>query len=168
MMTCSIDPRSAFNRLAEQNTANAKERVIMRFTLKMAAAVIACAAGFSSTANGQSGLVRLAVPFNFHACDQTFAAGTYEFRTDAAARRVLIISTEGLGACYAPVKVEYARQHREWSRVFFHVYGTAHYLTRVQNAGASAGVELFPSPAEKEMAKGTAAVEVAVRAAYVR
>lgn len=114
---------------------------------------------FTTSAYAQ--LMRVAVPFNFHAGTEMLPAGEYILNLDQARQRITVVSLSGDRACYIPMKVTVPRTQMETGFLQFSRYGTAHFLHRVLPSGISVGAELFASRAEREVASRNTGREIA-------
>jgi hypothetical protein len=132
----------------------------MKLASKLAIASVALAALF--TASAQEHVMRLSVPFKFHAGDTVLPAGDYCVRSNHADRRVAIIAADGSNGIFLPVRSSVVPATVDRGSLVFNVYGTAAFLTAVKNPGLSDGFEIHTSRAEKEMARLKTPREVAV------
>jgi hypothetical protein len=123
----------------------------MKLVQKLAIAGIAVASLF--TAYAQNQVMRVSVPFAFHAGDRTLPAGAYDIRSDYGHNRIAIVAADGKTGCYLQVRNAVVPTKIRRGSLVFHAYGSAYFLNRVDNPGLSNGYEMYPGRAEKEMAK---------------
>jgi hypothetical protein len=140
----------------------------MTLTLKTAVAAVALAIGFGSTAYGQSGMLRVDVPFAFHACNKLLPAGTYDMTTTPGTGHVVIASLETTKACYTPAHVSYSTKTSNSTRVAFRQYGEMFFLAGLQFTGSENRVQMLPAAGESELAKTRPAREYVVAARRTR
>ncbi len=121
----------------------------MTLCLAICSAVIAVA--FMSTANAES--VRVAVPFGFKAGAATLPPGTYQVEVSPSKQQIHVAQVNGKAGCFLTIKDFAGKATTERGSLVFNRYGSTYFLTRVNPANADAGVELYMSKAEREIAK---------------
>jgi hypothetical protein len=136
----------------------------MTLTLKTTVAAVAFAIGFSSAAVGQTGMLRVDVPFTFHACNKSFPAGTYYMETNQASRHLAITTIEPVKACYTPMLVDYGSSSAKGTRVTFRQYGDLFFLKGLQYSGSVNRFHLLPAQGESELAKARTHRDLALTA----
>ena len=114
------------------------------------------------TAYAQDQVMRVSIPFAFHAGSAMLPAGDYEVRSSHAHAFVAIVAADGSAACNLPIKVRVVPTKARRGSLIFHAYGSSYFLSRVENRGLSDGFDFFTSRAEKEMARINTSREVAV------
>jgi len=121
-----------------------------------------CAAllAVASASMGQTspGDMKVDVPFSFVVSGQTLPAGHYIVKSfDDAHIRIFNSGTTGI---YVSTHAA-ARTASDGSKLVFHRYGDTYFLAAVWVAGNTTGRELYRSPAERELARHKAEVELA-------
>ena len=113
--------------------------------------VVLCAALWMSggIAVGQmkAGDIAVDVPFAFHAAGQEFAAGRYIVAAGDDFIRIFNSQTRG---AYVPTHSA-TRLESDESKLVFHRYGNAFFLSEVWTQGKTIGRQLFVSGAEREL-----------------
>jgi len=114
----------------------------------------------ASASIGQTGPgdMKVDVPFTFVVSGQTLPAGHYIVKnSDHAHIRIFSSGTTGL---YVDTHAA-ERSDADGSKLVFHRYGDTYFLAAVWITGNTTGRELFRSPAERELARHKAEVELA-------
>ena len=127
------------------------------FLIVLCAALFApIAAAFAQT---KAGDVVVDIPFAFSVANQNLPAGHYivaSAGTDLI--RIFNAQTRGL---FLPTHSG-MRSKSDGSKLVFHRYGEAYFLSSVWVTGSTFGRELFRSPAERELEAHNAEMEIAV------
>lgn len=98
------------------------------------------------------------VPFSFVVAGQTMPAGHYIVK-NAGEARIRVFSPGTTGVYVATHAAE--RSASDGSKLVFRRYGDTYFLAAVWVAGNTTGRELYRSPAERELARHKAEVELA-------
>ena len=106
----------------------------------------------SAPAWGQSTVMHVQVPFEFHAGTKTMPAGLYRFEIDRD-RRVLLLGPNGQQALMVPPMRDYDQPNREQSGVAFRKYGQDYFLARIVSQIGSGYYEWPPTSVEKVLSK---------------
>ncbi len=127
------------------------------------AGIALLALGAASVGESQT-LVTANVPFTFHACGTSFAAGAYRFsRPSSDISAVWAIRSEdaNIAPCLLLSRNGIVIEHEPVSKLVFHRYGDTYFLSQVWTFGESTGWEFPPSKRESELAAGGSALRVA-------
>jgi hypothetical protein len=98
------------------------------------------------------------VPFAFHAAGQEFPAGHYIVSAGDDFIRVFNRQTRGV---YVPTHSA-MRGDSDASRLVFHRYGSAYFLSEIWTQGKTIGRQLYVSGAERELKARQSEMELAV------
>jgi hypothetical protein len=99
------------------------------------------------------------VPFAFVVAGQSLPAGHYIVKA-VSEGQVRIINSQSVGV-YVPTHGD-LRNTSDDSKLVFHRYGDTYFLAGAWVKGNTTGRALFPSRAEREMAKAKTEMELAV------
>ncbi len=113
---------------------------------------------FASIA-AQAQIMRVSVPFKFHAGSQVLPAGDYEVRIDQASRRVTVANLDGRAAGFHNFKNSVIQNESNRGSLVFHAYGDSYFLHAVRPKMAD-GAEMYTSRAERETARSLPLREV--------
>jgi hypothetical protein len=104
----------------------------------VAALALTASAGFAGANVG----MRINIPFDFYAGDQSLPAGEYTFAMEsglvATGSKVTVHSQKGTGLCFLITR---PGTDEGASRLLFNRYGNKHFLTSVSIQGFMAGVK---------------------------
>lgn len=126
------------------------------FRIVVFAALFAASAGaFGQTSPGD---LVVDVPFAFSVAGQNLPAGHYIVSGKNDMIRIFNRETQGF---YIPTHSAF-RGKADVSKLVFHRYGSAFFLSAVWTRGNAFGKELFPSRAERELKARQAEMELAV------
>lgn len=131
----------------------------MKLVQKLATGLVV-AALFATYAQAQ--VMRVHVPFNFHAGSTMLPAGDYQVRSVAGTSQVWLVAADASTGCALPIRSQIVPTKSGQGKLVFRSYGSSYFLARVENPGLSNGADFHPSKAEKEMAKIDAPREVAL------
>ncbi len=113
-------------------------------------------------ANAQYGTMRVDIPFDFIVGSKVLSAGQY-YATVEAKSNVLHLQSGSqsfnvmTAAPIFPVELSKGR-----SRLVFHQYGKVYILREVWTNAGNSGYELFPTKAERELARASSPATVPV------
>jgi len=127
-------------------------------TLWIALCTALLAAATASMAQISPGDMIVDVPFSFVVSEQTMPAGHYIVKNTGNGN--LRIFSPGTTGVYVPTHAA-LRSASDGSKLVFRRYGDTYFLAAVWVAGNTTGRELFRSPAERELARNKAEVELA-------
>ncbi len=132
----------------------------MKLVHKLAIGGLAIASLLTTYAQAQ--VMRVSIPFNFHAGTAMLPAGNYDVRTEAGTNRVALVAVDGTAGCFLPVKAVMIPAKARRGSLLFRAYGSAYFLSSVENPGLSNGYDFFITRTEKEIAKYETPREVAL------
>jgi hypothetical protein len=114
----------------------------------------------ASTAVGQSnqGDTIANIPFAFTVGNRTLPPGRYTV-TRLSEKALRIANSQNQGTFALNNKVE--RRAPESSKMVFHRFGNAYFLSEIWVAGSRTGCRVLPSPSEKELAEKPTKMEIA-------
>ena len=119
--------------------------------------LLVLALGFVLLANpafAQTSLVvKMSVPYSFHAGILQFSPGTYVISCDTGSNIVWFYNTGNRETRAVMALVPITDRRTAKSQATFHVYGDKYYLASIWNGLRHSGREMAPSKAEKESAK---------------
>lgn len=127
-------------------------------TLWIALCAALLAAAPASVAQISPGDMIVDVPFSFVLSGQTMPAGHYIVKNSGDAH--IRIVSPGTTGVYVPTHAA-VRSASDGSKLVFRRYGDTYFLAAVWTAGNTTGRELYRSPAERELARHKAEVELA-------
>lgn len=116
-------------------------------------------------ASGYGQTLRANIPFDFRAGTVNLAAGQYDVSQvslQSAPHVWMIRSTDGKPGAFLMVRNGVlASKPAPSSKLVFHRYGRAYFLSQIHVQGRDLGWELAPSALEREVAKAGNSVETA-------
>jgi hypothetical protein len=126
------------------------------------AGIALLALGAASVGESQT-LVSANVPFSFHACGTSFAAGAYRFSRPAAGVPAWLIRSKDANTapCLLLSRNAGVAEHEPVSKLVFHRYGNTYFLAQVWTSLESTVSEFPPSKREREIVAGADAPKVA-------
>ena len=103
--------------------------------------------------------VKVTIPFNFYAGDQSLPAGTYVVKTEIA-QRVLILRGERTPGLFVTTNRLEATSTPKHGQLTFKRYGSNYFLQEVWVAGRAEGQQVRVGKLERELASKSQPVEM--------
>ena len=122
-------------------------------------ATLTMAIGATAQTNLAGADIRVTIPFNFYAGDQSLPAGIYSVRTDVA-HKVMILRSEKTPGLFVMANRLESANTPEQGRLSFKRYGSNYFLQEVWIAGRNEGQEVRSGKLEKELASKGPMVEM--------
>jgi hypothetical protein len=121
---------------------------------RFAVSVAFAAVFLLTSAFGQTGAIRVSVPFDFTVGKQTLPAGDYRVSINGSLLQVA--HTDGPGVAMVSTNYTGGGANRDRTpRLLFHRYGNRHFLSVAWIGESNQAHELYASPAELEYARNT-------------
>jgi len=138
----------------------------MNLLSKKALLIAAGAAAFAlvTSANAQTSLMRVDIPFSFVSGDETLPAGVYQIRVDDQTYRMVLIpaaETRIHAVRMALTSVKRSSSNSDFGTLQFQKYGDQYVLSAVWKPGQTEGHPFIESKAERDLAKQYSPAEVA-------
>jgi len=132
-------------------------------TKSMLIATLTCTIFMTIGAVAQTNLagadVKVTIPFNFYAGDQSLPAGTYIVKTEIA-HRVIILRGEKTPGLFVTTNRLEAANLPEHGQLTFKRYGSNYFLQEVWVAGRGEGQQIRVGKLERELASKSKPVEM--------
>jgi hypothetical protein len=126
-----------------------------RLTSNLGSTLIACALTIgtlastqSASAQSETALAEVNIPFNFQTANRTLPAGMY--RIDREFGHVILLRGPGQAASFVEMHNAVKSHAADHGTVVFDRYGDKYYLRQIWTAGSTDGLECPKSRAEKE------------------
>lgn len=128
-----------------------KRQVLMAFSLSLVIALAVTAV----TAQSNSHVMRITIPFEFNIGDKSLPPGEYIVRRSVSERpeMLTISSVDGGSGEYILTSPVQTTSRRAESMLVFRSYGARYFLAQIWTAGDRAGRELRKTSRERELAK---------------
>lgn len=108
--------------------------------------------GFASAEAQSSDTLVVNIPFTFTAGDRDFPAGKYTIKP-VSLKRSLMQSEDGSISTTVPVNYNQKKSVTSAARIVFNKYEERYFLTRIYQAGAEIGYDLWHMSKEERLAK---------------
>lgn len=137
----------------------------MKRVLSTLALSVVLAAG---SVYGQAATLVADIPFAFQVGKKVMPAGTYEVVEGITASGAILLKSRTSDAKAFVLTIgSQKNQEPEEGSLTFHRYGNKYFLSSIWKPGNLVGRELPTTPAEREMAKNSASLELASVRVYI-